>query len=366
MQCLETDVDFQGALYRWQWTFGVLMDLELELKEIEMESEAAHDKIDRHASQVLAKGLKQTVAQSEITESDTSPQEDLSGVYGLLGRQAELQQDEKQTKRSLCRDQDVLVKLAERALVEAKILQPSGPDTEETEPTPVHQQQEANVDVESAEPGSQNIATINLAGADPQTELAAAQEQLRNARLEYEEGRKWNEDDVAKLPQPVSEDYVGVAMALKLSRATLAYIAAEERYHVAHQAARDAGVADRFPIDQTWNFEDRPDDGYAESLFAQRIDKVKPKVESWIPKLPTAGARTPPSSVQETPESMPDLDALNLGEDYMNGAPHATLRKRIDNHRKVCDELREKGPFPKASSDPPIIVDEEAETASLA
>ena len=57
---------------------------------------------------------------------------------------------------------------------------------------------------------------------------------------------------------------------MKLIRTTRKYIEAQERVIMAQAEGRRLGVpwVDKYPVDQTWDFEDRPDDGYAESAIA--------------------------------------------------------------------------------------------------
>lgn len=177
-------------------------------------------------------------------------------------------------------------------------------------------------------------------------------EHLHQSRSEYDSCRKLTEDEMVRLPHPVSALGFAVASIKKLSWTTRQLIEAEERCRIAKHAARDAGIIDSFPIEQTCNFEDRPDDGYAKSMWGQKRERIESNVEKWISVCRATGNRTPPTSVHEKSASLPDFGAPYLGEDYMNGLPHGKEREHIDNYRQACEDLRESGQFPKAASDP--------------
>lgn len=116
---------------------------------------------------------------------------------------------------------------------------------------------------------------------------------------------------------------------------------------------------DRYPYDQTWDFEDRSDDGYAVSAMADKMGKSKPKVERWLPQLAMCGKPLSPSRVPEAPESLPDLEALWLGDDKGDDFSSTGLKERIVEYQQACEKLRRSGQFPKAARDP-VVSDEQS------
>jgi hypothetical protein len=122
-------------------------------------------------------------------------------------------------------------------------------------------------------------------------ELLSAQSQLCGAEKAFENYRKLTEEDFAKLPQPMTEDRIGQELWLKLIRTTHNLAEAQERVRKGQAEGRRLRVPeiDRFPVDQTWDFEDRSDDGYPESAIADRVEKSKPTIEAWLPQVAISG-----------------------------------------------------------------------------
>lgn len=375
--CLRDSVEFQGALRRYRSTSGIMKKIELELERIHLEWSAASDKSDSHVKTIaqLAQGAgserverDEAQGQGEVIDAGSPSKEDSKRIHELLYRQKELQKDQISTGKSSSWHKEILARFAERALVVAGVLPPSELTAEGfqlgSEPK---DQQEANEPHQApAEhpPPEQTPAftreSETLRKKSITAELEAAMDHLSKSRSEYDNCRKLTVEEMASLPHPVSALEVAWASIKKLSQKTRQLIEAEERCRIAKQAARDAGIIDRFPREQTCNFEDRPDDGYAESMWAQKRDHIESNVEEWMSVCRAAGNRTPPTSVHEKSATLPDFGALYLGEDYIDGLPHGNERKRIDDYQQACKDLRESGQFPKAASDPLNIADQEA------
>jgi hypothetical protein len=186
--------------------------------------------------------------------------------------------------------------------------------------------------------------------------LSSAQEVFWNALKLYQEGsRKLTEEELRNLPEPVTEDRIGVALVLKLSRTTRDYLEAENKVDEARRAAHQAGLVDRFLVDQTWDFENRTDYGNADSVYAEKMDRSWPKVIEWQ-WAPGRGVETEqqlsPSEARKWPEIVPDIGEFQPGDNNYDDFSKARTRERIDDYRRTCELLRESGQFPEASSDP--------------
>jgi hypothetical protein len=188
-------------------------------------------------------------------------------------------------------------------------------------------------------------------------ELMSAQFHLCDAEKAFKESRKFTEEELAKLPRDITEDEFGRELARKLARTTRNYIDAQKRVKDGQAEGRRLRVpeVDRYPIDQTWDFEDRSDDGYLDSTFPAKVERSKPRVEAWLPQLTTSGEPLSPSTKPQVPEKDPDfvveLAELCLGDDNGEDFSSAGAKERIARYQKACEDLRDNGLFPLAVPD---------------
>lgn len=148
---------------------------------------------------------------------------------------------------------------------------------------------------------------------------------------------------------------------MKLIRTTRKYIEAQERVIMAQAEGRRLGVpwVDKYPVDQTWDFEDRPDDGYAESAIADKVEKSKPRVKEWLSRLAMSGKSLSPSTKPQGPKKVPgklhELAELQLRDDKAEDFSSDGAKEQIARYQKVCDDLRGSGQFPLAVPDQFIL-----------
>ena len=103
---------------------------------------------------------------------------------------------------------------------------------------------------------------------------------------------------------------------------------------------------DRYPIDQTWDFEDRTDDGYLNSVFANKVERSKPKVEEWLPQVDMSGGPLPPPIRRKMPKTLRKLAALRLGDDNVDDFSSDGAKERIARYQKACEDIRKERLFP--------------------
>lgn len=111
---------------------------------------------------------------------------------------------------------------------------------------------------------------------------------------------------------------------------------------------------DKYPIDQTWDFEDRPDDGYAESVIADKVEKSKPRVKAWLSQVAMSGKPLSPSTKLQVPEMEPQLKKLaelRLGDDKAEDFSSDGAKERIARYQKACEDIRNSGQYPLAVPD---------------
>jgi hypothetical protein len=136
---------------------------------------------------------------------------------------------------------------------------------------------------------------------------------------------------------------------MKLIRTTRNYIEAQERVRTAQAEDRRLGGpgVDRYPVVLTWDFEDRPDDGYAESAIADKVRKSKPRVKVWPPQLAMSVKSLSPSTIPQAPGRDPDfvveLAELRLGDDKAEDSSSVGAKERIARYQQLCDNLRSSG-----------------------
>ncbi|GAB7330492.1 hypothetical protein MBLNU13_g02096t1 [Cladosporium sp. NU13] len=235
----------------------------------------------------------------------------------------------------MCSAQKVaLATPAENDMVERRVLQPHVSDGEE----PTADPEEAKRDAAKAE-------------------LLPAQAHLCTAHKEFQGHRNLTEEEIPQLPKTITEDDIGLELQMKLMRTTRNYIEAQERVRTAQAEGRRLGVpgVDKYPIDQTWNFGDRPDDGYAESIIADKVEKSKPRVKAWLSQLAKSGTPLSPSAKAQAPKKVPgkfhELVELRLGDDKAEDSSSDGAKERIARYQKACEDLRNCGQYPLAVPD---------------
>jgi hypothetical protein len=188
-------------------------------------------------------------------------------------------------------------------------------------------------------------------------ELLSAQAHLCTVYKEFQGRRNLTEEEFARLPKSITEDEIGLQLLMKLSRTTRSYIEAQERVKTAQAEGRRLGVpgVDRYPVDQTWNFEDRSLDGYADSAIADKVEKSKPRVRAWLSELAMSGKPLPPSTKLQVLEKVPgkihEYAELRLGDDIAEDFSSDRAKERVARYQKACEDLRNSGHFPLATPD---------------
>jgi hypothetical protein len=323
-------------------------DLEVKGREAEQERETILDRYYSHAERELPKKVVGTESQAGFDEVDPHKQA-LRDCSGPHTQHLKLEQDASRTKMMCYVQKSALATLLDNDLVKRGELEPHGSDGEEPESQPDNaEQQKASKQAEvsaSEKTKPQHDALI----AEP----LSAQGHLCDAEEAFKNSRNLTEEEFSNMPGSITEDQIGVELWLKLVHTTRNYTEAQDRVRRAQAEGRRLGVpmADRFTRDQTWDFEDRSDDGYAESAIAERMEKSKPRVEAWLPQLAMSGKPLSPSTQPTVPKSLPDLAALRLGDDVADNFQSSGAKERIAKYQKACEALRIEGQFPVASPD---------------
>jgi hypothetical protein len=377
--CLKGSAEFQAAFERCRFYSRILPEIEDEISGVEHDSNLAHERIDAYASRLATRGLE--LAGLTATEEPAVPAADLSGneyspaqefqenISTRLARLQELRADLQKTEQSYFEHKENLARIAEKLLIEAGMLQPGAPQMDKPIPAPDNagpapevpeaEEHDADNDAEVVEGRSspdleENIFAKRKAKHDALTkELMAAQFHLCDAEKAFKDSRKFTEEELAQLPQNITEDLLGLELKRKLTRTTRNYIDAQNRVKDLQAEGRRLRVpgVDRFPIDQTWDFEDRSDDGYLHSTFPDKVERSKPKVEAWLPQIATSEAPSSPPTWPYISNTVFKLAELRLGDDKMDGFSSEGAKERIARYQKACEDLRNSGQFPPAVPD---------------
>jgi hypothetical protein len=196
--------------------------------------------------------------------------QDMSRVPALVQKHEDLQQREHTTKELQAEQWMHLLGLAEDVFIKDEILGLAKENGEEEEPEPSGPGPE---DLERE--GPQKSRSEVRKDSSPE-KLQLALEVCRRARDDFEDARKFSQEEIEQLPQPVTEKILGVAKALKLAHLTHALYTAEEEYSDARRAARDAGIAK--PQEQTADFSNQSDDGYDTALIEKAVFQASERV----------------------------------------------------------------------------------------
>lgn len=372
LPCLEENFEFQNAFERCQFFARMLADAEAEVKHLEHDMSLIEDRVRDHNRCLASRAqelMKQPVFQqpasiAEMHSEDPTCAQDSERYLELSTQLQELEAEMQETKQAFSDHKEILARIGGTQMEEVGLRIP--PVAEEpTAPFEHPQQPESpNKDVEKPDDhasAQMSEDTANDLGELTEEEkverdhleakLLHAKEQLERARREFDDGRKLTAIEAALLLPPYTEDNLGATMALKLSRVTTNLIDAEQRVSELRAAARLAGLVEKYPEDQTWDFDNRSDDGYADSVFAARAEKARPGVEEWLPHLAEPEDMMAPAKHPQAPKSRPDVGDFELGEDSADGFPGVAHRQRIIDYREKCEQLRKTEHFPRTEPD---------------
>lgn len=273
--CLRDSTEFQAIFERCRFDCRNLSDIEDEISDEEHEIDLAHDRIDAYASRLAACGLEvagwtaarePTILTAESRDSGYSPaQEFQENISTRLARRQELKAGLQKTEQIHFEHKEDLAKMAEKLLIEAGMLEPGAPHVQNPAPAPNAGKlpDVAGADggnhVENAEglPKEEEEGKVFGNGQAQHNaliaELMPAQHHLCDAEKAFQNSRKFTEEELAKLPNKITEDESGRKLARKLTRTTWNYIDAQKRVVDAQAEGRRLRVpaVDRYPIGQT-------------------------------------------------------------------------------------------------------------------
>jgi hypothetical protein len=355
---LKNNADFRESYKYCRSLAQTVKGIELKIEKAERERETALDRYFGHAEQALFPNGARTDSQLDSEEVDSHYQ-DLRDSREWDSRLVMLEHDVSQTKAMWSAQKDVLVSLAEQDLVKQGKIPAEVQGSKNPEPEPVQVEQEKVSEQASAEPSGFEILKASRDAA--KAELMAAQAHLCTAYKEFQGRRNLTEGEIAQLPKTITEDDIGLELQMKLMRTTRKYIEAQERVRTAQAEGRrlDVPGVDKYPVDQTWDFEDRPDDGYAESAIADRMEKSRPRVRAWLSQVAMSGKPLSPSTKSPVPKKVPgklhELAELRLGDDKAEDFSSDGAKERIARYQQACEDLRDSGLFPLAVPDRLIL-----------
>lgn len=351
---MKNNADFREAYKYCRSLVHTVKGIEASLHDVEQEIEATLERYYNHAGQSLLEETARADLRAEFEEVKSHDQA-LRDISGPDLRRLELERDGLRTKKMSSAQKSALATLAESDMVKRGLLQPCVPDGEEATADPEDAEQPKATEQAADEPSEAEKLKAQRDAA--KAELLSAQGHLCDAYKEFQGRRNLTEEEVAKLPKSFTEDDFGPELQWKLMRTTRNYIEAQERVRSAQAEGRrlDVPGVDKYPVEQTWDFEDRPDDGYAESAIADRVEKSKPRVEAWLSRLAMSGkplsSSTKPQVPKKDPEEFYEVAELRLGDDKAEDFSSDGAKERIARYQKACEDLRNSGQFPSAVPD---------------
>ena len=210
-------------------------------------------------------------------------------------------------------------------------------------------------------PASEEANTSPLAIAatmnrmDIQKKFEQVRDDFRIKKKEFEEGkyRHLIQEDLAAYPQPLSEGDKGVLLVLKLESHTEAFRLAEENFHAWREVAVQYGIEPEIPDKSAAEIApDRSDDGYPDVIFVAKKEKAGPQVQLW---RSDARLRKSPSSASSRRSSintrLRDMASLALDEDVQDEVGKSLWPIRINEIEQIGQDLRKAGPFEAAEND---------------
>ncbi|KAM0707743.1 hypothetical protein Q7P35_004392 [Cladosporium inversicolor] len=353
-QRMKDNADFRESYKYCRSLVHTVKGIEASLHDAEQEIEATLERYYNHAGQSLLEETARADLRVEFEEVKSHDQA-LRDISGPDSRRLELERDVLRTKKMSSAQNSTLATLAENEMAKRGLLQPCVPDGEETAADPEDAEQPKATEQAADEPSEADKLEAQRDAA--KAELLSAQAHLCDAYKDFQERRNLTEEVFAQLPKSFTEDDIGLELQMKLIRTTRNYIEAQERVRLAQAESRrlDVPGVDKHPVGQTWDFEDRPDDGYAESAIADKVEKPKPRVAAWLSQLAMAGKPLPTSTRLQAPmkvsKKLARLAELRLGDDKAEDFSSDGAKERIARYQKACEDLRNSGQFPSAVPD---------------
>jgi len=351
---MKDNADFREAYKYCRILVNTVKDVEARLRDAEQEREVTFDRYYSHTGQVLFGETPRAGSGAEFDEVNSHDQA-LRDSFRPDLHCVELERDVSKTKMMCSAQKLALATLAENDMVERGVLQPHVSDGEESTADPEEIAQQETSKQAAAKPSGSEKSKAERDAA--KAELLSAQAHLCDAHKEFQGRRNLTEEEIAQLPKTITDDDIGLELQMKLSRTTRNYIEAQERVRTAQAEGRRLGVTgvDKYPIDQTWDFEDRPDDGYAESVIADKVENSKPRVKAWLSQLAVSGKPLSPSAKSQVPKKVPgkyhELLELRLGDDKAEDFSSDGAKERIARYQKACEDLRNSGQYQLAVPD---------------
>lgn len=352
---LSTNQDFWEPFHRWQATTRSLVESGPDLRQSEHVKGALDIEMDIGCMRNL--GLTARDPSSFSVAREEAAYQDISRAPVIYQKHVLLQQKEQAARKMQTEQWMHLLGLAEDAFVQAGVLEMAaerqeGEGERGSAEQQGHEQEKPEPELEP-EPAPVQKADSEVMKDGVRERLQATLEICRKARDDFEDARNFSKEEIEQLPQPVTEDYLGAARALKLGRLTHALHNAEKEYDDAKKAARDAGVEK--PQAQTADFSDHSDDGYAASLLGKTVVQARERVsrvQGWTGLHLKAQEMS--EEVQTVlPKSFQSLKSVRLGEDSFDLTEASGRdRERIDAMEVESESLRATGGLPKADRDP--------------
>lgn len=360
LKFLAESENFWQCFNRLQETNQAMDDLVIETEEAQQELKAL-----RNAAELLHRRSELGDDPRISIEMEQNICGNMDDLPGVMCRLDDLEDRRAELKRALKTAAIDVLWSAEETFVSSKILERDGIQCSEWRPhndryaqlqDDLREQEESPENEDSSgreeDPSEQDDPYEND-GAPAELsipeQLELAQSVLQRARDEFEGARTLTQEEIAQLPQPVTEDAKGVAMVQKLGQRTRALIDATQAWKDIYERARKAGFTSG--REQTADYSDREDDGDAESLHEELIAQSRYRVgQDWAGLHPIDREASPPSG--QLDRSLLRLHSPGMGEDSFEDT-HARdrNRNRIDAITVEGYNIRERGSFPEAEAD---------------
>jgi len=351
--------EFWESFTQNEATCRSLLEINAKLRQSDEDRNALDETITRNCKRDLDLAMNDSGPLSAAKE-DTAF-EDMSRIAELLNKHKELQASKLAAEKLQAEQWTHLLSLAENAFVNAEVLTPAKKIQEaEGEEGGGGDNGEGVREVPEQEvpnPDDPLKSDSEVLKDGVRVTLHAAKEACLKAREDFENARKFSNEEIAQLPQPATEDVLGAARVQKLARLTRALLAAEEAFNDAKKRAREIGITR--PRDRTADFSNDSDDGYAASLLEKAVvqsrDRVT-RVQGWT-GLYLDPQETTTLGVQTfLPLTFQRLWPVRLGEDSFDlTEADGRARSRIDAMAGVTESLRGNGDYPQADKDTPMI-----------
>lgn len=362
LRCLADDSDFWETFEKCQATAKSLADVHFELEQSKSDKDAIDDALDRNSEQSLDFGGGGPGSLSTPSNMDEDEQH-MAEIPGLIQKLEDLEQRKQAAEASNGEQWAQLVKLAEDALVKAQVINPLVyVETDEgnhksLSSVPDHLKAPVPEDAEEDVNPEGDMSAEDVL----REELRVAKEVCRKAREDFEGARDLTRAEIQQLPQPVTEDDLGVARFQKLCRLTQAFRESEDVYLEVRLRAQHAGLT--HPTEQLYDFEDRSDDGYAVSEVDRAADERREQVlrmHYWNGLDLESASSVSPEVGWTAGKELQALPDVRVGEDNFEGTEAVgRTRERIDVMAAITESLRGQGDIPMPDRDEIITTPEE-------